>query len=250
MKDQKTIKFDGIEVPVVSLSEKDLGECVGEAKPGKPRKNHETAGSLKEVKYEKTEAFSRMWWKPVGAVASDGKYVRVMKRRLLAIIALLLIVLSVLELALWAATGQNAAKNVVNYVGDRTGVTKPNEDVKGKVDEYTSFESIPESITWKAGSDTQDLTLKNLDDNTVELAPQVYVDLNGNGKFSKKECVYNSDASSRIQPGKSVKSITLNQSIPSGTYKGRVVYKAFIHHKDGSDSAANGMNFDFQVDVK
>lgn len=243
------MKFDGIEVPVISLSQ-DLGKCVGEVKPGKPRKGHKTIGTLSKVKYEKYGSFSHVWWKPVGAVTSNDQYIRVMKRRILPIIALILILLGILELIFWLIAGQNATKNIVDYIGDRTGITETNKDVKGKIDDYTSFESIPTSVSWSANSTDQNITLKNLEGNSVELAPQIYVDLNDNNKFSKNECLYNADATKRIKPGKSIHTVTLNTTIPAGTHKAKVVYRAFIHNDDGSDSVANGMSFDFTVNSK
>lgn len=245
----KTMKFNDIEVPVVPLSE-DLGTCLGEAKTGKSRKNKEIVGELNQVKYEEKGAFKRLWWKPVGAVVSEENYIRVVKRRKTAILGVILIVLAIIELAVWIITGQNAAKNTYNYIGDAAGIIQPNKDVKGKVTETTAFESIPDTVNWRAGSTKQSITLKNMDGNTVELAPQVYIDTNKNGKFESSECVYNKSGKTRIQPGKTVNSITLSKSLSAGNYNGEVVYQAFAKSKNGTETQANGMTFNFKANVQ
>lgn len=245
MKRNKMIEFDGLAVPVVPMS-KELGTCIGDAKTGNHRKSHEMVGQLSGVYYEKTGSFSKWWWKPVGAVADSGQYVRVMKRRILPILLIILLAACVLNLIGILMTGQDTAKNTVNYIGEKAHVTEPNKDVKGVIDEYSSFESVPENITWTANSAEQNILLKNLDGNTVDLAPQIYVDLNRDGSFADDECVFNSDCGKRLQPGKSADSITLEKDVPAGTYKAEVVYRAF----DGPDTPVNGMNFDFTVNVK
>lgn len=249
MSKQKMIKFDGVRVPVVDLSD-NLGDCIGEAKTGKHRRNKEIEGTLNGVCYESKWAFSRMWWKPVGAVASDDQYILVMKRRFLPILLLILTAVVALDLLGLLMTGQDTVKNTVDYIGSKTRVAEPNKDVKGTIDEYSSFESVPENITWTAGSAEQNITLKNLDGNTVDLAPQIYVDLNNDNEFTDDECFFNADCSKRIQPGNSVDKVTLSKEMPAGTYKAEVVYKAFDALNTGSDTPVNGMNFDFTVEAK
>lgn len=252
--DGKIMKFGDAEVPVIPLDEVQSGfcECIGEAKPGKPRRGKDQIGQLRQVVYEKSGAFNRFWWKPVGAVESEdgASYVRVMKRRKLAILAVVFLALAIIELIVWLTTSQNAVKNAVDYIGSTTGLVNTNSDVKAQIEEYTSFESIPETIDWKAGTLEQPITLKNLDGNTVELAPQIYVDLDSDGSFSDDECVYNADMSRRIQAGNSVSSITLDHEVPAGTYDAEVVYRAFDRADDGTETAVNGMNFSFTLEVQ
>ena len=257
---EKVFKFEKIEEKVIPISNAP-GRCVGEVKPGKYRRRKVPAGKTpKGIRYEKLNGFSHFWWKPVGAIVIDepaaagkevGKrYIRVMKRRKLAILALILIILTIAELAVWFITGQNAIKNTANYIGSQTNLTQPNKDVKGTVDETTAFESMPETVTWNAGSTEQSITLKNIEGNSVELAPQIFVDFNNDGKFADNECVFNSDAKQRIQAGKEVNSVKINKQIPAGTYKAEVIYKAFVHSKNGEDTPVNGMNFNFNLVVQ
>ena len=48
-------------------------------------------------------------------------------------------------------TGQNYLVNAVDYVGDSTGLRKSNADAHAVIEEYTSFQSVPD-VFWESGA--------------------------------------------------------------------------------------------------
>ena len=177
----------------------------------------------------------------------EKKQKKLTKRVVLTIIAIILLAFAAFELIFWLITGQNAVKNTIDYVGDKTGMAEPNKETEAVVDGYTSFESVPETVTWTANTTDEPLTLKNMTDNTVDLAPKVYVDVNGDGTFTDDECLYNADGAKRIAPGNSIDTITLSKPLAAGNYIAQVSYSAYA---TGTNSEANGMIFNFNVVVQ
>lgn len=132
------------------------------------------------------------------------------------------------------------SKNIEKNTSDPAKI-----DING----YTSFESVPDAV-WRTDSKEQSVVLKNLEGNSVELAPVIYVDLDNNGDFEDSECIFNKDESIRIKAGEALNAIEINKDIPVGKYNAEVVYKAFEKSSDGKDIPANGVNFNFKIKVE
>lgn len=253
MKQIVTYTFDGTKADVYPISEA-KGVCLGEAKVGNHRKKADIIGTFSGISYEKTDSFSGLFWKVAGFVPSDeNSYIRVMKRRKFPIVLIIIAVLLFSTTICMANPGwftHHSGQKSATYIGDKDKDKNSGKSTSGKNangDDYTSFRSVPDNLTWSASSFEQSIPLMNLEGNTVDLAPLIYVDLNHDGSFADSECVYNKDETKRIQPGKSVKTVTLDSAIPEGTYQAKVIYKAFA---ENSDNAANGMDFSFTVNVQ
>ena len=257
MKQTVTYTFDGTKADVYPISEA-KGVCLGEAKVGNHRKKADIIGTVSGISYEKTDSLSGLFWKAAGFVPSDeNSYIRVMKRRKFPIILIIIAVLLFSIIICMANPGwftHHSNRKSATYIGEKnkgkdSGKTTSGKNVNG--DDYTSFRSVPDNLTWSASSFEQSIPLVNLEGNTVDLAPLIYVDLNHDGSFDDSECVYNADASERLKPGHSVDQVTCTRTIPAGTYPAEVKYLAFDGKKaDGTDLQTNGMNFEFNVSVQ
>ena len=80
--------------------------------------------------------------------------------------------------------------------------------------------------------------------NPVDSSPSIYVDLNGDGKYSDSECVYNAPDGTGygklLRPGSEVDSIELTQKVPAGTYKALTVWRSVLasdHSKPAGQSS-------------
>ncbi len=155
--------------------------------------------------------------------------------------------------ALWAGiffiTGQNAVKNTADYIGDATGVTAPNASVRAEIEEHTTFQSVP-NVLWKEGERDVGLLIANPEGNPVDMAPHVFIDVNGDGSFTEDECVWNPQDSSGegdlLAPGSKVDQIHLDRLLKPGVYDGQVVFTAY---HVGSHAPANGMTMAFKAKV-
>lgn len=247
MRKTKRLRFAGELLEVDVSSTRVPKGCAGEMKVGRPRRHAEEVGRIGSAAYEAPGSFDLRLWKRIGTVTGDeGEKVLAMRRRKLTILGLLLLAIAVIQLLVWMMFGQNAIKNTIDYVGSATGLIQTNEDVEAEISGYTSFESIPESVSWTAGASEQPIVLKNLEGNDVDLAPRIYVDLDGDGELSDDECVYNEDCSKRIAPGNQLDSVELDKEVPAGTYYAEVRYSAYM---EGTDAEANGMTFGFTLTV-
>lgn len=152
--------------------------------------------------------------------------------------------------AVWIITGQNYVVNAVDYVADKTGLYKPNANTKISVNEYTTFQSVP-NVLWKAGETKVGLMLNNPKGNPVDMAPVVSVDCDDNGRFDDDEIVYNKnwnlDKAKVLAPGSHVDQIELSREIPKGEHAAQVAFVAY--HKQTSQRV-NGMTMDFKVKVE
>jgi len=244
----KEVKIAGKKVAInTSAAPNSLHPLSGEVKVGKAPKNTKPKGYVRGIPYLSQGTFNSKLYKRVGVIEDgQGAYIAVMRHRILPILGMILLILAALELIIWLVAGQNAIQNTIDYIGSNTGITQPNKDVHAQESGYTSFESLPENISWQAGTTTQSITLSNLDGNGVDVAPEIYVDLNGDGTFSSDECVYNADDTKRLSPGTNINTVDINQEIPAGTYNAEVLYKTYFQ---GTDQGANGMNFPFSLTV-
>lgn len=252
----KIIKIGKREYKTVKLP--DGAVVAGELqKKRKQKSKPPKAGVLDGMEVTEKNA-SGLFWKNTGygIPLNDERYIRVMKKRWLAIIGIILLAAALFTFIFWLITGQNPVRNAVDYVGDQTGVVETNKDVKGTVEGYTSFESTPDQ-TWAVGELEQKMTIRNLAGNAVDVCPHVYVDTNKDGKFSDDECVYNvpeyddngnvTNDTTRIAPGHEIDTITLTHALEKGDYDAQIVYTTYF---TGTDNAANGMNFTFHVSVE
>lgn len=146
-------------------------------------------------------------------------------------------------------TGQNYLVNAVDYVGDRTSLRKSNADAHAVIEEYTSFQSVPD-VFWESGASRVGLLLANPQGNPVDMVPMVYVDCDDDGKFSDNEIVWNAKHIDKnpqsLAPGTHLDEIDLEREVPTGEHRGQVVFSAF-HIK--TQQQANGMTMDFRVKV-
>lgn len=189
------------------------------------------------------------WWKDTGyGFPQGGGYVRVMKRRVWPAIVLLVAAIAAICLIYYLFTRQNAPKNAIDYIGDKTGIVNTNSEVKGEIAGYTSFESVQDQV-WDSADETQPLLLKDLEGNPVDICPRVYLDLDKDGRFTDDECIWKlgNDGQGRIAPGHEVDTISPDRKLAKGSYDAQVVYLAYMQ---GTDTPANGMNFSFKVTVK
>lgn len=257
MKQTVTYTFDGTKADVYPISEA-KGACLGEAKVGKHRKHADVIGTVSGISYEKIDSFSGLFWKVAGFVPFDeNSYIRVMRRRKFPIVLILIAVFLFSVVICMANPGwftYHSGQKSATYIGEKgkdSGSDKTTSGKNANGNDYTSFKSVPDTLTWSASSFEQSIPLVNLEGNTVDLAPLIYVDLNHDGNFSDSECVYNADAAERLAPGHSVDKVTLTREIPAGTCPAEVKYLAFDGKKaDGTDLQANGMNFDFNVNAQ
>lgn len=112
------------------------------------------------------------------------------------------------------------------------------------------------SMVIPSGSETVVATVSVPQMQPVDLAPHVFVDVNGDGRFTEDECLFNpvvKDAKGNVTsygaflaPGDAIDEITLSKPLKAGTYQGQVQYTA-VHH--GTTTQANGMSMPFTAVV-
>ena len=196
-------------------------------------------------------------WLPVVQTADDSKgWVSVCRLRPWP----LLLLLALMALPVWSASSDPgpvpSVSSLFHYEGQMSEWSAEEEPEEGGEIDYTTFQSIPDPTVWKEGSATQDLLLVNPEGNSVDLAPRVFVDLDGDGQFSSTECVYNplmqdesgeiADLGTLIAPGCQIESVELNRSLAAGTYRACVSFDSYL---SGSHDLANPLTFTFSLEV-
>lgn len=127
--------------------------------------------------------------------------------------------------------------------------------------DYAAYNASVDSC-WVADSMTQDFKLSlpatckyakgKEGGNPIISSPSVMVDLNHDGKYSDKECVYNPAGKDGygafLRLGCEVNRIKLTQSVPAGTYSARTVWNSVLA-RDGK-TPAGSTSFDFNLTVE
>lgn len=203
-----------------------------------------------------------------GSESQLEKYVQVVKVRGAAVLACIVAVLVVVLIAFSLATGV-APQDAPAYFADATGITHNNADAHATI-EYATYESTPDQ-TWKAGETHQDMVLRLpaeatskdengndvTNDNPVIAAPHVYVDINGDGRFSDDELVFNpidrnQDGTVKsygefLEPGQQIDGVDLTQTLQAGTYDAETLWTPL---SKGDNSEANPMTFKWRLTVE
>lgn len=204
---------------------------------------------------------------PEGSLPQEG-FLKVVAVRKAAVIALVVAILAALLLLVSLLTGVEP-QWVPTYLADQTGISSDDSKPTATVS-YATYESTPDT-TWKAGTTEQDVTLRlpatvtyadsdgnqQTTDNPVVAAPSIWVDFNGDGDFSKDECVFNppaydkdgnvTDPGQLLEPGKEISHVTLTRTIPAGTYKAMTLWTPRM--ADGG-APANPMTFQWNLTVQ
>lgn len=187
-----------------------------------------------------------------------GSPVRVLHiRRWLLLLPLLIAALFLALTLTFCGSGSSSPDFLAGMTGTAGAVQKPVISV-----DYASFDATVDSV-WVADSMTQDFTLSlpatcqyakgKEGGNPIISSPSVMVDLNHDGKYdSDTECVYNAPDKTGygafIRPGCEVNRIKLTQSVPSGTYSARTVWRSVLA-SDGK-TPASSTSFDFKLTVE
>jgi len=178
------------------------------------------------------------------------------KKKIAAIILGVILLLIALVLVVGSVVTGVSPAEIPAYWADQTGITQNNTEAAMDSEQlYTTFESVPD-CTWVAGTTTQPIRLVNAAGNPVDLAPHVYVDVNGDGEFAEDECVWNpveyddegnvTSWGALIAPGNQVSQIEIDREIPEGTYAAHVTFTALLLE---THDLTNPMSFDFTVTV-
>lgn len=168
-----------------------------------------------------------------------------------------------------AASGV-APQDLPLYFADQTGIASANEGARASVVSYSAYASMADQ-TWVAGQTEQETSIwlpatathtgedgeEVVEDNPVYAAPHVYLDLDGDGKFARDECVYNpmeyddednvTNVGDLLRPGHEVTRIELTRPLEAGEYDAELLWTG-LTIEDGE--LANPMTFKFHVSVE
>lgn len=201
-----------------------------------------------------------------GWAKTDSGYIIVAKTRkwLILLLGVLGVTSTMLAIGL---TNHVAPKDVLDYVTNQGAKSNSKSQ---SVLEYSSYGAPDETVYWKVNQRVQNIRLslpKNVyikeadgstyqKENNVDAAAHIYVDLNRDGKYSQKECVYNpikygkngqiTDLKHFLKPGWQINRVIVNRNIPKGSYKAKVTWTGIT--KDGE--MANPASFIFNLKVR
>lgn len=237
--------------------------------PGNEDRYFPVHSLVKETKDSKKKEKKFIFTYKAGWAKTDLGYVIVAKVRKWLILLLALLAVLLFFFLLWHNTGMNP-KDVLDFTTNQGQKSNKNNQ---PVIEYSSYGSAPQDVTWKAGRRDQKITLflpkytylKDVNGkgksykskNNIDAAAHIYVDLNKDGKFSNKECVYNpvsydkngniSGIKHMLKPGYQINAVVINRDIPKGKYNAKVLWTGIT---EKTHELANPVSFTFKLTVK